>query len=66
MRRLMQLSTVSVLLVAICSCAGINIRPGAEPVVLRSSTDVAECELLGTATGKARNKWNTSSTDMKF
>lgn len=65
MRRLMQLSKVSVLLVAICSCEVINIRPGAEPVVLRSSTDVAECELLGTATGKARSKWNTSSSDMK-
>jgi hypothetical protein len=61
----MQLFTVSVLLVAICSCEGINIRPGAEPVVLRSSTDVAECELLGTTTGKARNKWSTSSAGMK-
>ncbi|MBR9910271.1 MAG: DUF4156 domain-containing protein [Gammaproteobacteria bacterium] len=33
-------------------------------VELLSSADVAECMLLGTATGKAKSRWSASRTDM--
>ncbi len=65
MRRLMRLVTTSALLMVMSACDSINLRPETEAVILRSNADVADCKLLGTATGKARDKWLISRSDNK-
>ena len=61
----MRLFTTSALLMVMSACDSINVRPEAEAVVLRSNADVADCKLLGTAKGKAKDKWLISRSDNK-
>lgn len=62
----MRLFAISALLMTMSGCDLIEARSAKlQAVEVRSKADVADCELLGTTTAKAKDRWLNARNDYK-